>query len=138
MQSMGAWEVCSEYESSENDGPGSFNQVLCIKRIANVNTVYPDPDAKEADFSDMKKCFKVTSISHDSFKAKYPDAEIRDFDSEHMEAAPRWIKLKEIQVGEYWKVKIKARTWFLLMAATKAPRRITRTNCQRISRARSL
>ena len=121
MQSMGAWEVCSEYESSENDGPGSFNQVLCIKRIANVNTVYPDPDAKEADFSDMKKCFKVTSISHDSFKAKYPDAEIRDFDSEHMEAAPRWIKLKEIQVGEYWKVKIKARTLVLVDGGDEGP-----------------
>jgi hypothetical protein len=121
QRSYGAWEICTEYESNENAGPRSFNQVLCVKRIANPDTVYPDPDAKEADFSDMMKCFKVTSISHDSFKAKYPDAEIRDFDSEHMEAAPRWIKLKEIQVGEYWKIKIKPRTLVLVDGGAEGP-----------------
>lgn len=121
-RSYGAWEVCTEYESDEDDGPRSFNQVLCVKRIANPDTVYPDPDCKEADFSDMMKCFHVTSISHDSFKAKYPNAEIRDFDSEAIQQeAPKWIKLKEIQVGAYWKVKITTRTLVLVDGGAEGP-----------------
>src|ERR1017187_6030347 len=120
-RSYGAWEICTEYQSDEDDGPESFNQVLTVERIANPDTVYPDPDCKKADFSDMMKCFRITSMPHDVFKTKYPDAEIMDFDSEHMEQAPKWIKLKEIQVGAYWKGKIISKTLVLVDGGDEGP-----------------
>ena len=53
-----------------------------IRRIPNWATVYPDPDAKEADFSDSNLYFVIDAIRESAFNRKYPNAQKHDFTSD--------------------------------------------------------
>lgn len=106
--SYGYFKIATDYEASD-----SFNQVLKIVRIPNPDTIYLDPDAKEADYSDMGYAFEIDSIRRTRFKQRWPDAEVTDFSTEHMDAAPSWIKEDKVQIASYWKVKIQRRTLVL-------------------------
>lgn len=99
QRSYGGWRILTEYEN-EN----SFDQEIRIKRIPNPDSSYPDPDCKEADYSDAEWWFLLDLIKREEFKRRWPDAQIRDFADEHMIVAPNWIKENTIQVGEYWEV----------------------------------
>lgn len=82
---------------------------LVIRRISNPDSIYPDPDFREADGSDMMWLFVIDWLSIDAFKRDYPDAEISKDDLLRGRAlaaeAPRWISEKEIQIAEYWRVE---------------------------------
>ncbi len=91
-----------------------FNQKIVIKTILNPDSVLYDPDCKEADWSDAKACFVLEPISREEFKRNWPEAEIKDFTSEHMRLAPGWVRDKEVIVAEYWRVETKPVRLFLL------------------------
>src|SRR3990167_7703928 len=57
----------------------------------------------------MLDAFVIDSIPKSRFKQLNPRAKITDFTSEHMVAAPKWIKEGTVQVAEYWKVVLKQR-----------------------------
>jgi hypothetical protein len=73
-----------------------------IKRIPNWATVYHDPDAKEADFSDACLCFVIDTMRESTFSRRYPKAQKRSFTSEDREVAPDWFHGSNIVVAEYW------------------------------------
>lgn len=73
-----------------------------IKRIPNWSTVYPDPDAMEADFSDSNIYFVLDRMRESVFKRKYPKAKKRSFTEEDRQVAPDWLQGDNITVAEYW------------------------------------
>lgn len=104
QRSYGFFAIGKRYVSDT-----SFDQELYLRRIPNPDTVYLDPDCKEADFSDMGYAFIIDTIPRKQFKARWPNAEIKDFSAEDERAYPQWIKADGVQVAEYWKVHITSR-----------------------------
>ena len=87
--------------------PRSFHQEICIKNIANPDSVLYDPDCKEADWSDARACFVLDPITKDEFKRRYPKAQIKDFTAEHMDVAKDWLQDNQVLIAEYWVVEVK-------------------------------
>lgn len=73
-----------------------------IVRIPNWATVYMDPDAMEADFSDMSICFVLDHMRMETFKRRYPKAKKQSFTSEDRQVAPDWLQGDSLVVAEYW------------------------------------
>jgi hypothetical protein len=107
--SYGFARVSRRYKSDE-----SFDQEIVLKTIANPDSVSVDPDCKEADWSDMRDAFVLDPMSHDEFKRRWPNAEIKDFSAEHMRVAKDWIQDKQVLVAEWWRVEIEPGFLYLL------------------------
>jgi hypothetical protein len=73
-----------------------------LARIPNWATVFPDPDAREADFSDQNICFVMDQMRQATFARKYPKAQKRSFSPADAEVAPGWLSGQDIVVAEYW------------------------------------
>lgn len=67
--------VLTAYE----DG-ATFNQKLLIKRVQDPLTVFPDPDYREPDGSDMGWCFVIEKVGRKKFEKMYPKADALDWD----------------------------------------------------------
>jgi len=76
-----------------------FDLDICIERIANPLSVYPDPHSVEVDASDWTYCFVIEELSKDEFKATYPNAEITDWEADMEDG---WITEDTVRVAEYW------------------------------------
>lgn len=76
----------------------------CIKIIGNPVSVYMDPNAKEADYSDQKRCFLLDVMRKSDYVRQYPKAEHRDFSADEMNIAPDWIEAENVVVAEYWRI----------------------------------
>lgn len=110
----GAYRVSTKYDEDSNpDGPGAFDQEIVIERILHQETVYFDPAATKADFSDGEFAFVVAWMSLSQFKREFPDAEMSKTDGqdklewESLETeAPDWVRTegeeRAVQVAEYW------------------------------------
>lgn len=83
----------------------TLNQILEVAPIRNPDSVFPDPDSMEPDYSDMKRCFVVEPMRREVFRRKFPEAQVKDFTTEHMTMAPKWIKPNTVLVAEDWKVE---------------------------------
>lgn len=75
-----------------------------IKIIENPLSVLLDPNAKEADFCDQKRCFVMDVMRKRDFIKKYPKAQKRSFEAEDVKAAPDWFQAENILVAEYWRI----------------------------------
>lgn len=73
-----------------------------LRRIQNWATVYADPDAREADFSDAAIYFVTDSMRDSVFSRKYPKAIKRSFTSEDRAVAPDFLGSGNVVVAEYW------------------------------------
>jgi hypothetical protein len=109
QRSYGFFRIGKRYADDK-----SFEQELFIGRIPNPDTVHIDPDAKEADYSDIRFAFVTEDIDREIFKSRWPSAEIKDFDSELAVQHPQWIKENSIQVAEYWEIENKTRLMYLI------------------------
>lgn len=118
-RSYGFWKWTTEYTSDSKD-PSAFTQVLRIRQIQNPDNVVIDPDFKKSDASDMMWAFILDQVPRDQYKDRYPNAQLTDFSPEHKVFAPQWIKDNEVQVAEYWKVKMTKKK-LLLMGTPQAP-----------------
>lgn len=76
----------------------------CIRIIENPLSVLPDPDAKEPDFSDQKRCFVIDTMRKSDFARKYPKAEKKSFEPADAALAPDWFHGENIMVAEYWRI----------------------------------
>src|ERR1035437_1987841 len=74
-----------------------------IKIIENPLSVILDPNAKESDFSDMKRCFVLDVMRQTDFERKYPKATKRSFSPQDAGIAPGWLEGQNIMVAEYWR-----------------------------------
>jgi hypothetical protein len=73
-----------------------------LARIPNWATVFPDPDAREADFSDSNIYFVIDRMRQSSFARKYPKAQKRSFTGADAARVPGWLQNDDIIVAEYW------------------------------------
>jgi hypothetical protein len=95
--SFGYFRVTTEYS-----GPLSFEQDIKIKRIRNPFTVYYDPNAKEADFSDADWAFVVETMSKEAFKKAHPDAELSKMEDWTSVGDTGWIEKDSVRVAEHF------------------------------------
>jgi len=95
---MGFFRVTTKIISKENE------VTPWIKIIENPLSVLLDPNAKEADFCDQKRCFVMDVMRKRDFAKKYPNAEKRSFEAEDVKAAPDWFQAENILVAEYWRI----------------------------------
>jgi hypothetical protein len=101
------------YESAVQCAFGFFRLVIIhtgknkfeprLRRIPNYATVYDDPDAREADFSDASIKFVVDTMRESVFKRKFPKAQKTSFTASDREAAPDWLTGGNVVVAEYWR-----------------------------------
>ena len=75
-----------------------------IKGIENPLSVLLDPNAKEPDFSDQKRCFVMDIMRKRDFGKQYPKAEKKSFEAADLTAAPDWFQGENISVAEYWRI----------------------------------
>ena len=99
-RSYGYFRISTQYVSES-----SFEQEIRIKRIPNPDTIYLDPDSKEADCSDMSYAFVIDTLTKKEFKRRFPEAELQDFSAQQLIDNPQWVKEESIQIAEYWKIK---------------------------------
>lgn len=72
MGGFGAWRLRTEYENEED--PGEDKQRVCIEPIFDADTsVYFDLGAKRQDKADAKRCFVLTSMTYDAYRAEWGD-----------------------------------------------------------------
>lgn len=81
----------------------STDQEIIIQRVPNPNSVLFDPACREIDCSDAEFCYVLENFKKNKFKRRWPKAKVVDFD-QFSSTYPLWIKDKDIQVAEYWKV----------------------------------
>ena len=99
-RSYGYFRISRQYINER-----SFNQELIIRRIANPDTVWLDPDAKEADWSDMADAFITDTITKVAFRARFKNAKMQDFTTDEARTDTIWVQDKTLTIAEYWKVK---------------------------------
>lgn len=75
-----------------------------IKGIENPLSVLLDPNAKEPDFSDQKRCFVMDIMRKRDFIRQYPKAQKKSFAADDMVTAPDWFTGENILIAEYWRV----------------------------------
>lgn len=111
QRGYGYFAINTRYKSAK-----SFDKEIVIRRIPDPDSVLIDPDTKEADCSDMDSAFIVdgAGMTKAAFKAKYPNAEIKDFSTEHIDLAPKWIMSERVVVAEFYKRKKTTRTSLLM------------------------
>lgn len=113
---FGVLRVVAEYE-----GDDTFNQRLKIKTVDDpVTNVWPDPAAREFDRSDARFWFITSMIGRDEYKARWPNAEVCDFESgAPMDSFARdWWFEDEVRIAEYWYMEEEEKTLYLLSDGT--------------------
>lgn len=104
-----------QYEELSKTSPEKlFEQELYIYRIANPNSVLPNPAYKEQDASDMTECFVEERMQRSEFKRRWKNAKYTDWDGDFANAAPGWQQEKIVRVAAYYKAIIKRRKLYLL------------------------
>ncbi len=93
---FGFWRIATKVTGPKGE------QEPRLRRIPNWATVYLDPDAMEADFSDMNGCFVLDRFRESTFKRKFPKAKNQSFTAEDRQVAPDWLQGDNVIVAEWW------------------------------------
>ncbi len=83
--------------------PMSFDQDLKVMLIENPSSVYFDPFSIEPDGSDANKCLIADDISQESFKEKYPDAQLSQMSDWKSvgDGNVGWVTVDGCRIAEY-------------------------------------
>ena len=102
----GYYRINTQYDE-DSDHPG--DQEIVIERILDQTTVYYDPTAVKADYSDARWCIIAAWVDIDTFRDMYPKAEVPYDDQGFHEWSrndPTWVteagEKKGILVIEYF------------------------------------
>lgn len=96
---IGYFRIVNEYESKK-----SFNQDVRIESIETPFSVYPDPEFKEIDGSDMQFCFVIEDVNKDQFIKEYGEDENIPFDMVDFIQNPWYPEKNTVRIAEYfWK-----------------------------------
>lgn len=93
---MGAWRVTTEYE------PDSFYQCIKVEAIRNPFCLYADPAAQDVLKRDAAYWILTDRISKEAFEAKYPKADVVDFDESEFDDQEEWDDGDTVRICEYW------------------------------------
>ncbi len=105
----GWFRVITEYAD-----PRSFQQKLTILSIPNALSVYPQPNLREPDYSDMQWCFVIEDVAHDEFLARYPGQEPQAFDAWASAGGDPWVTRDTVRVADYYYRELDPTTLALL------------------------
>jgi hypothetical protein len=94
---------------SEYSGPMSFDQDLKIKRIRNHFSVVTDPNAQEADASDMQFAFISSRMLKKSFELEHPNATATPMAWGALDGENDWFMKDYIRIAEYYRIELKKR-----------------------------
>ena len=95
---VGYWRVITDYVDDD-----SFDQDVVIKQIYDPLSVYLDPDAREADKSDMRFAFIYEKVAKDKFDKDYPEYKNK-VGQNKIYGGSDWISKDYVIVCEYYKV----------------------------------
>lgn len=114
--SYGFFGIKRRYVENDKLTPENFNQQeLAFRTFANQDSVLPDADCKEPDWSDQGYCFVLDPITREEFHRQHPHAQYKDFTSDQQQAAKSWIGGDRIILrAEYWKVETTEKKVYLV------------------------
>lgn len=96
---IGYWRINTEYTSDD-----TFDQDICIERVANPFAIWGDPYSTAADSSDWNVAFDVDVMPLDRFNSLYKGADPIDWDTDgYTGLADPWRDGEQIAVAAYWK-----------------------------------
>ena len=82
----------------------TFDQDLCVERIANPLAVYGDPYSTAADSSDWNSAFIIDVIKKSVFEREYKGAEAVNWNDEpYSSLRDPWISDDSVLIAEWWK-----------------------------------
>lgn len=108
----GYWRMVSEYVS-----PESFQQDIRILPIRNIFTVYMDPASTMPTASDADWCLISIKMKRTEYRRLYPRAANTAW-SDEQGAGDDWEDKEEIRLAEYFRIREKMETLYLLKSAT--------------------
>lgn len=91
----------------------TFEQEICIKKVANRFSVYRDPDSTEVDGSDQMECMVTEYMRRDLFKKLYPKLDAIDWQTSTGDA-DRWCTEHEVRIAEYFYIELNDDVLYLL------------------------
>jgi hypothetical protein len=102
---FGAWRLRNDYVDDEDEDDDE--QCIYIEPIFDADSsVYFDPDAKRQDKSDANYCYVLSSMTHQRFKAEYPDAVWpTSFPKTTKSTQFDWYTPSVVYIAEYYKVE---------------------------------
>ena len=106
---IGHWRVIKEYADDT-----TFNQELRVVAVEDGISVIWDGDAILPNKEDARWCFVPVDISRDSYKERWPDHPVTDFESKADATATGWCGADFVRVCEYWVKKPVTRVLALL------------------------
>ena len=111
---MGYFRVATEWDGD------SFDQIIKIKRIPNVFSVYfPVHSCQELDFSDADHCFVVDDMPRDQFEEKYGKETVAgEWSTISAEYVNRWVTKDTVRIAEYFRKESTKKTIYLLSDGT--------------------
>lgn len=108
---FGAWRLRAEYEDEED--PEDERQRIRIEPIYDADSsVFFDLNAKRQDKSDAKKCFVLTAMSVDAYKAEWDD-EPASWPKEIQQTEFDWQTPEVVYVAEYYCVELVKETAYV-------------------------
>jgi hypothetical protein len=95
---FGAWRIMPTY--MQDDGDGSFDQVLRVINISNPQTVIWDPQCADATAGDANRCIVAERISEDVYRSLYPQGDMVSINISRDSYG--WFTDKEVRIAEYF------------------------------------
>lgn len=106
---LGDWRICTDYLRDDD-----FELDIRVKPVRNPLASKPDPAAVEIDLRDARYWFIEDSIPKSQFERDYPDASLKDFESDRQCQANWKIDRDNIRICEYlYKVPMTRELWAL-------------------------
>jgi len=103
MGGFGAWRLRTEYQNEED--PEDEKQRICIEPIFDAdNSVYFDLGAKRQDKADAKRCFVLTSMTYEAYKAEFND-DPSTWPKTVTRSQFDWYTPSVVYVAEYYRVE---------------------------------
>lgn len=100
---FGAWRLCTEYEDDED--PEDERQRIRIEPIFDADSsVFFDLNAKRQDKADAKRCFVLTAMSRDAYKAEWGE-DYSDMPKEIQQVEFDWASPDVVYIAEYYRVE---------------------------------
>lgn len=94
---MGAWRITTDYAD-----PMAFDQDIKIEPIYNPFCLYADPASKDLLKRDAMDWIFTEKISKDSFKERWPKAEVVSFEDTEFDDDDEWEDDETVRICEYW------------------------------------
>lgn len=101
---LGYYEIETEWADAT-----SWNKSIRIRAIMDPKTVVYDPYCKKPDWSDATGAFKLSRLTHEEFRQKYPKAKIRSFEGLIGADTSDWMDSQTVQIAAFWERTCKNR-----------------------------